>query len=150
MQGTDLVVLIAALGGGAGIGAALRAVAVVIGKLRAGVSPREGKRRVDIVQQRDEALRDLTRERDRADEQQHRADEAQARADWADENRQRAIANEQRAKEHAGELRVLLLERGGLSREELPDWPDMDRTIPRAEFNRLRRASRTDSAPAHD
>jgi hypothetical protein len=137
---TDPVVLIAALGGGAGIGSALRAVAVVIGKLRAGVSPREGKRRVDIVQQRDEALRDLARERDRADEQQTRADQAQARADWADENRQRAIANEQRAKEHAGELRVLLLERGGLSREELPEWPDMDRTIPRAEFDRLRRS----------
>jgi hypothetical protein len=137
---TDPVVLIAALGGGAGIGSALRAVAVVIGKLRAGVSPREGKRRVDIVQQRDEALRDLTRERDRADEQQARADLAQARADWADENRQRAVANEQRAKEHAGELRVLLLERGGLAREDLPEWPDMDRTIPRAEFDRLRRA----------
>lgn len=144
MHWTDPVVLIAALGGGAGIGSALRAVAVVIGKLRAGVSPREGKRRVDIVQQRDEALRDLTRERDRADEQQARADVAQARADWADENRQRVIANEQRAKEHAGELRVLLLERGGLAREELPDWPDMDRTIPWAEFQRLRRAQRPD------
>ncbi|WIE54239.1 hypothetical protein [Curtobacterium sp. MCBD17_003] len=140
MHWTDPVVLIAALGGGAGIGSVIRAVATVVGKLRAGVSPREGKRRVDIVLQRDEALRDLARERERADEQQARADEAQARADWAEENRQRAVANEQRAREHAGELRVLLLESASLSREQLPEWPDMDRTIPRAEFDRMRRS----------
>ena len=132
MHWTDPVVLIAALGGGAGIGSALRALAVVIGKLRAGVSPREGKRRVDIVQQRDEALSDLNDERDRASFEQ-------ARADWAEQNRQIAVGNEQRAREHAAALRVQLIEQAGLSREQLPAWPDMERTIPRDQFDRLRR-----------
>jgi hypothetical protein len=136
---TDPVVLIAALGGGAGIGSALRAVAVVIGKLRAGVSPREGKRRVDIVQQRDEALAATAKERERADEQQKRADDEQRRADWAEANRQVAIENEQRAKEHAAALRVQLIEQAGLAREQLPAWPDMERTIPRDLFERLKR-----------
>lgn len=125
MSQIDPIVLLAALGGGAGISAVLQATGTVIAKIRRGVSPREGKRRVDIVQQRDEAL--------------VRLDQAAERADWADANRLVAVANEQRAREHAAELRVQLIAAASISRDELPDWPDMDRTIPREEFHRLRR-----------
>lgn len=88
-------------------------------------APPEGKCRVDIVQQRDEGLA--------------RLDRANERADWSGANRQVAVANEQRAREHAGELRVRLIEAAGIARDELWDWPQMDRTIPREEFHRLRR-----------
>ncbi|PCN47021.1 hypothetical protein Csp2054_14355 [Curtobacterium sp. 'Ferrero'] len=132
MHWTDPVVLIAALGGGVGIGHVIRALATVLQKLRAGVSPREGKRRIDIVQQRDEALARLDKERMRASAEQ-------ARADWADANRQVAVENEQRAREHAAALRVQLIEQAGLTREELPAWPEMERTIPREQFLRVRR-----------
>lgn len=135
----DLVPSIAAIGGGAGILALAQALVTVGRLIRQGVSVREGKRRVDIVQQRDEAIAESARERKRADEQQARADAEQARADWADANRQVAVSNEQRAREHAAELRVRLVEQAGLARGELPAWPDMERTIPRAEFDRLRR-----------
>lgn len=135
----DAVTLVAALGGGAGISAVIQATTTVVKLIRRGVSVREGKRRVDIVQQRDEALEAARKERDRADEQQARADREQTRADWAETNRQIAVENEQRAREHAAELRVQLVEQAGLAREQLPAWPDMERTIPRAEFERLRR-----------
>lgn len=48
--------LIVALGGGAGLALLLRELVAVFAALRQGVSAREGKRRTDIVQQRDEAL----------------------------------------------------------------------------------------------
>ncbi|PZE89930.1 hypothetical protein [Curtobacterium sp. MCBD17_008] len=134
----DAVTLVAALGGGAGISAVIQATTTVIRLVRRGVSVREGKRRVDIVQQRDEALQAAHKERERADAQQARADAEQQRADWADANRQIAVENEQRAREHAADLRVRLIE-AGQSRDRLPEWPDMDRTIPRAEFDRLRK-----------
>lgn len=124
MDKIDPIVLLATLGGGAGLSAVITSLGTVIAKIRRGVSPREGKRRVDIVQQRDEALAKL--------------DQANERAEWADANRQVAVTNEQRAREHAAELRVQLIAAAGISRDELPDWPDMDRTIPREEFRRLR------------
>jgi hypothetical protein len=139
---TDLTSLVAAFGGGAGLVAVGRSLLTVIRLVRKGVSVREGKRRVDIVQQRDEALAAAARERERADEQQKRADEEQRRADWAEANRQVAVENEQRAREHAAALRVQLIEQAGLAREQMPAWPDMERTIPREEFNRLRREGR--------
>ncbi|WP_242089275.1 hypothetical protein [Curtobacterium sp. DN_7.5] len=138
----DIVPSLAAVGGGAGVLALAQAIVTVVRLVRQGVSVREGKRRVDIVQQRDEALAAAIRERDRADEQQRRADVEQARADWAETNRQIAVENEQRAREHAADLRVRLIE-AGQAREDLPDWPDMDRTIPRAEFDRMRRQQAT-------
>lgn len=128
MSQIDPIVLLAALGGGAGVSAVIQATGTVIAKIRRGVSPREGKRRVDIVQQRDEALT--------------RLDRANERADWADANRQIAVANEQRAREHAAELRVQLIAAASISRDELPEWPEMDATIPREEFERLRREGR--------
>lgn len=139
---TDLTSLVAAFGGGAGLVAVGRSLLTVIRLVRKGVSVREGKRRVDIVQQRDEALAVAARERERADEQQKRAYDEQRRADWAEANRQVAVENEQRAREHAAALRVQLIEQAGLAREQLPAWPDMERTIPREEFNRLRRERR--------
>lgn len=125
MDQIDPIVLLATLGGGAGISAMVTSLGTVIAKIRRGVSPREGKRRVDIVQQRDEAL--------------VRLDRAIERADWADANRQVAVSNEQRAREHAAELRVQLIGAAGIARDDLPEWPEMDRTIPREEFHRLRR-----------
>jgi len=122
----DPIVLLATLGGGAGLSAVITSLGTVIAKVRRGVSPREGKRRIDIVQQRDEALA--------------RLDQANERADWADANRQVAVTNEQRAREHAAELRVQLIAAAGIARDDLPDWPDMDHTIPRDEFRRLRSA----------
>jgi uncharacterized protein (DUF3084 family) len=136
----DAVTLVAALGGGAGISAVIQATTTVVKLIRRGVSVREGKRRVDIVQQRDEAIEAARRERERADEQQTRADREQARADWAEANRQVAVANEQRAREHAADLRVRLIE-AGRPRDQIPEWPDMDHTIPRAEFDRLRKTN---------
>lgn len=124
MNQIDPIVLLATLGGGAGLSAVITSLGTVIAKVRRGVSPREGKRRIDIVQQRDEALA--------------RLEQANERADWADANRQVAVSNEQRAREHAAELRVKLIAAAGISRDELPDWPDMDRTIPRDEFRQLR------------
>jgi hypothetical protein len=131
----DAVTAVAALGGGAGVLALAQALVTVVRLIRRGVSVREGKRRVDIVQQRDEALQAAHRERERADEQQDRADAEQRRADWADANRLIAVQNEQRAREHAADLRVRLIE-AGLPRDSLPEWPDMDATIPWAAFRR--------------
>jgi hypothetical protein len=136
----DAVTAVAALGGGAGVLALAQALVTVVRLIRRGVSVREGKRRVDIVQQRDEALQAAHRERQRADEQQDRADSEQRRADWAEANRQVAVQNEQRAREHAADLRVQLIE-AGRPRDQIPEWPDMDRTIPRAEFDRLRKTN---------
>ncbi|ROS62215.1 hypothetical protein EDF38_1318 [Frigoribacterium sp. PhB160] len=48
--------LLVALGGGAGISLMLREIISVLATVRSGVSAREGKRRTDIVQQRDEAI----------------------------------------------------------------------------------------------
>jgi hypothetical protein len=140
----DIVPSLAAVGGGAGVLALAQAIVTVVRLIRRGVSVREGKRRVDIVQQRDEALQATHRERERADEQQARADVEQRRADWAEANRQVAVQNEQRAREHAADLRVRLIE-AGQPRERIPEWPDMDRTIPRAEFERLRREQQRES-----
>lgn len=142
MSTQDVVLLITALGGAVGIGSGFRALVTTIQKLRQGVSAREGKRKVDIVQQRDEALVQLAIERDRtqvsadsAERSSARADAEITRADWSEENRQIAVENEQRAKEHAGDLRYRLVDRG-VSRDDLPKWPTMEEPIPRSELNR--------------
>jgi hypothetical protein len=48
--------LLVALGGGAGVALMLREFVSVFATIRSGVSAKEGKRKTDIVQQRDEAL----------------------------------------------------------------------------------------------
>lgn len=50
--------LLVALGGGAGVALIIREVVSVVAALRQGVSAKEGKRKTDIVQQRDEAIDD--------------------------------------------------------------------------------------------
>lgn len=129
--------LIIALGGGAGIGLGVKALVDTIIAVRAGVSAREGKRRTDIVQQRDEALAEIAVEHRRAMSAELRADEAVALADWAERNMQIARTNETRAREHASELRLLLMEKAKLRRNELPDWPLMDETVPRSVLTAL-------------
>lgn len=125
-----------ALGGGTGLGAGLKALVDTIIALRAGVSAREGKRKADIVQQRDEALRDAVESDKRSDEERRRADAERARADWSEANMQIARANESRAREHAAEIRIQLMERGKMTRGELPPWPRMDEPIPRSQMYR--------------
>jgi hypothetical protein len=53
--------LLVALGGGAGVALMLREFVSVFATLRQGVSAREGKRKTDIVQQRDEAIEEAKR-----------------------------------------------------------------------------------------
>lgn len=129
--------IIIALGGGAGMGAGLKALVDTVLAVRAGVSAREGKRKADIVQQRDEALEEAKAERLRANTEQARADVELRRADWAESNMKVARDNEQRAREHAAELRLLLMEKGGMLRDELPHWPVMEDTVTRAQLNQL-------------
>jgi hypothetical protein len=142
VQVQDVVLLVTALGGAAGIGAGFRALATTFRLMRRGVSAREGKRKVDLVQQRDEALHQVRIERSRvakatesAERSAARADAEQTRAEWAEENRQISIENEQRSREHAADLRVQLVERG-VRREDLPVWPHMEDPVSRAELNR--------------
>lgn len=130
MAGTDLEAAlpwIIALGGGTGIGMGLKALVDTIVAIRSGVSAREGKRTQQIVKQRDDALAAIADER-------RRANDEMARADWADRNMQILKSNEQRAREHAADLRIELMNRGGMRRDELPEWPDMEQTIPRAKL----------------
>lgn len=73
MSSHDLVLLIVACLGSGGLGVFAKDIFSGVGKLRRGVSARETKRRIDIVQQRDEAI-------DREDEQRARADLSDIRA----------------------------------------------------------------------
>jgi hypothetical protein len=73
MSNSDVVpVIVAALGSG-GAGLFLKDLIGSVGKLRRGVSARETQRRIDIIQQRDEAIV-------REDEQRARADASDIRA----------------------------------------------------------------------
>lgn len=125
-----------ALGGGAGIAAGINALVTVVKAVKSGVSAREGKRKTDIIQQRDEAMLEGDRQRKRAAAFEARSDAAVIRADWAEQNMTVARHNEQRAREHAAELRLLLMEPRDrpFTRAELPSWPSMDETIPRAKL----------------
>jgi len=105
--------LLVALGGGAGVSLMLREVISVLATVRSGVSAREGKRKSDIVQQRDEAIA-------RAARAETRADEADARAD--DE-----AAKRRTVQEHASRLRRQLIENG----LEPGNPPVLERTTPR-------------------
>lgn len=105
--------LLVALGGGAGVALLLREVISIVAALRNGVSAREGKRRTDIVQQRDEAL--------------ERARLAEERAD--DERTKRLSYQE-----YAAALRRQLIVNGIRPGDE----PQIDQTIPRQQLEQLR------------
>lgn len=123
----DALPWIIAFGGGTGLGAGIKTLVDTVIAVRNGVSAREGKRKADIVQQRDEALEEAREERVRANFEM-------SRADWAEANMRVYGANAGRAREHAAELRVLLVEHG-VPRAELPPWPEMDLNIPRNQID---------------
>jgi hypothetical protein len=104
-----------------GAGAFIRDGVDALLKLRGGMSARESKRKIDIVQQRDEAMAREAAERERADR------EARDRG---------ALA------EYAAALRVQLIEMG-VKRTELDKWPDLERTIPRTRLNEIRKELET-------
>jgi len=82
--------LLVALGGGAGITLLLRESVSVVASLRNGISAREGKRRVDIVQQRDEAILRADREEQRADDE---ANKRRTLLEYVSKLRRRLIEN---------------------------------------------------------
>lgn len=100
MKNVDPALVIAILGAG-GLGAFFKDIVEGIWKARKGVSVRETKRRIDIVQQRDEAI-------DRA---------------------ARAERNVDTMREYTTELRIKLLDMR-VPRAEIPPQPDLERTIP--------------------
>lgn len=100
MKNVDPALIIAILGAG-GLGAFFKDIVEGLWKLRRGVSARETKRRIDVVQQRDEAL-------DRAT---------------------RAERNVDAMREYVTELRILLLDKR-VPKAEIPVQPDLERTVP--------------------
>lgn len=107
MKNVDPAVIIALLGAG-GLGAFFKDIIEGLWKLRRGVSARETKRRIDVVQQRDEAL-------DRAD---------------------RAERNVIKLREYVAELRIDLIKRQ-VPRAEIPSEPDLERTIPSHQLKQI-------------
>jgi hypothetical protein len=101
MKNIDPAVIIALLGAG-GLGAFFKDIVEGLWKLRRGVSARETKRRIDVVQQRDEAI----------------------------ERASRAERNVDAMREYTTELRIKLLEMR-VPRAEIPQQPDLERTIPK-------------------
>ena len=106
----DLIPLLALLIGAGGVGTFFRDVVEAIWKLITGVSARETKRRIDVVQQRDEAYSRLEAERDRGD---------------------REARNSQALQLTVTELQMELIRRG-VPKSEIPQMPDLERTVPRS------------------
>lgn len=120
MQGNDWVPIVAAVIGGGGVGALFREIVAGISKLAGGMSARESKRKVDIVQQRDAAI---------AREERARRSEDQA---WRQVDRE---AMKRRAVlDYAARLRRRLIELGETPEPE----PTFEHTITKAELRKLR------------
>jgi hypothetical protein len=98
---------IAALGGLTGLALLVKELVSAMAAVRSGVSAREGKRKSDIVQQRDEAIARAERETERADNE---------------------LAKRRGADEYAARLRLQLVKNG----IDPGDAPAVDRTIPKA------------------
>lgn len=118
-EDVNLVPIIVAAIGGGGVGAVVRELVDVFLKLSAGVSAREKNRKVDIVQQRDQALK---------------------REQLAWEERDREASRRRRVEEHASHLRRQLIE-AGLT---VPDYPVLERTLPASEVRRIVNESTTE------
>jgi hypothetical protein len=86
----DWVPIIAAVLGAGGLGALFREVIAAIGKLTTGMSARETKRKIDIVQQRDAAL---TRESKAWSQVDREAAKRRAVQDYAAALRRQLIVN---------------------------------------------------------
>lgn len=110
----DPAVIIALLGAG-GLGAFFKDIVEGLWKLRRGVSARETKRRIDVVQQRDEAI----------------------------ERAARAERNVDRMREYTTELRIKLLEMR-VRREDIPAQPELERTIPSHTLRQIKEQENTD------
>lgn len=114
MKNLDPALVIALLGAG-GLGAFFKDIFEGLWKLRSGVSARETKRRIDVVQQRDEAYTRLELERERAD---------------------RAERNVATLREYTTNLRIALLE-AKVPKEQIEQQPDLERTMPRSEARKV-------------
>lgn len=108
---SPVALIVAAIGAG-GLGAFFRELVDVFLKLRDGLSAREKNRKVDIVQQRDQALQ---------------------REQLAWEERDREASKRRRLEEHASHLRRLAIENG----IEPPPYPVLERTLPASEVRRI-------------
>lgn len=113
------IALIVALIGAGGIGVFFRDVVNVFLKLRDGLSAREKNRKIDIVQQRDDAMK---RER-----------QAWAERDIAWQERDREASKRRRMEEYASQLRRALIESG----QEPAPYPVLERTLPASEVRKL-------------
>lgn len=108
---SPVALLVAAIGAG-GFGAFFREIVVVFLKLRDGLSAREKNRKVDIVQQRDQALR---------------------REEIAWRERDAEASKRRRMEEYASQLRRALIESG----QEPGPYPVLERTLPASEVRKL-------------
>lgn len=113
-MGDNILPWIVALGGATGIGLLLREITSVITLLRKGVSAKEDKRKIDIVQQRDRALRR----------------EAEANVRFEHE-----AAGRRRVQEYASQLRRKLFEKG-VPLDELESFPEQH-TLSREEVDKI-------------
>jgi hypothetical protein len=111
----DIATIIVAVVGAGGLGAFFRELISGISKISRGVSAKESKRKVDIVTQRDEALR--------------REEFWRHKADASDRNRRKSD-------EYAAEMRLALIN-NGVSIRDLPKRPVYEDTLSRAELNEL-------------
>lgn len=111
----DVVTIIVAVVGAGGLGAFFRELISGISKISRGVSAKESKRKVDIVSQRDEALR--------------REEFWRHKADASDRNRRKSD-------EYAAQMRLALIN-NGVTIQDLPKRPVYEDTLSRAELNQL-------------
>jgi hypothetical protein len=114
VKNLDPALVIALLGAG-GLGAFFKDIFEGLWKLRSGVSARETKRRIDVVQQLDEAYTRLEAERERAE---------------------RAERNVSVLREYATDLRIQL-RTAGVARNEIQEQPELERTMDRNEVRRI-------------
>lgn len=108
---SPVALIVAAIGAG-GLGVFFRDLVDVFLKLRDGLSAREKNRKIDIVHQRDEALK-------------------REQIAWAE--RDREAAKRRQLEEHASLLRRQVIEAG----LDPPAYPVIERTLPAAEVQRL-------------
>jgi len=113
-MGDNILPWIVALGGATGIGLLFREITSVVTLLRKGVSAKEDKRKIDIVHQRDRALR---REAEMSVRYEHEA------------------SGRRKVQEYASQLRRKLFEQG-IPLNELEPFPEQH-TLSREEVDAI-------------
>lgn len=116
MEINATTVLVAVLGGG-GLGAILREIISGIGKIARGVSLKESSRRVDLVTERDDALR---------------------RAGHLSDERDREGRNRRLLFLHTAHLESILIREG--LRDKIPPTPKLEDAITPAHLRKAREA----------